>query len=189
MEDRILIVSTSPSQGDYIGSLRTAALPSPIVVVSSGQEARQHILDSEWTCVILDLPLPGEQEHGLCRLVSEKTLASLIVIVPSDLVDTTSSMVEEYGAVVMGRPLDARVLSYAMRFARAVRLRIAAMYQEKSRLETKLDEVKLVDRAKMTLVHYLDMTEQQAHRYIEKQAMDLRIARVAVARRILKTYE
>ena len=35
----------------------------------------------------------------------------------------------------------------------------------------------------------LNMTEQQAHRYIEKQSMDLRQSRVVTAESILKTYE
>ena len=35
----------------------------------------------------------------------------------------------------------------------------------------------------------LNMTEQQAHRYIEKQSMDMRQSRLITAQKILKTYE
>ena len=47
----------------------------------------------------------------------------------------------------------------------------------------------MVDRAKCALIQYLHMSEPDAHRYIEKQAMDLRITRQEVAEEILKTYE
>ena len=50
-------------------------------------------------------------------------------------------------------------------------------------------EVRLVARAKCILMQYLNMTEAQAHRYIEKQAMDMRLSRLNVAENILKTYE
>ena len=47
----------------------------------------------------------------------------------------------------------------------------------------------MVDRAKCAMIQYLNMTEPQAHRYIEKQAMDLRITKKEVARGILETYD
>ena len=47
----------------------------------------------------------------------------------------------------------------------------------------------MVDRAKCALIQYLGFTEPQAHRYIEKQAMDLRQTRREVAESILKSDE
>ena len=51
-----------------------------------------------------------------------------------------------------------------------------------------IEEIRLVDRAKCALIQYLSFTEQQAHRHIEKQAMDMHITK-EVALGILKTYE
>ncbi|HAY63664.1 MAG TPA: response regulator receiver protein, partial [Ruminococcaceae bacterium] len=41
--------------------------------------------------------------------------------------------------------------------------------RENQKLRTKMEEVRIVARAKCILVEYLRMSEQQAHRYIEKQ--------------------
>jgi response regulator NasT len=35
----------------------------------------------------------------------------------------------------------------------------------------------------------MKMTEKEAHRYIEKQAMDMRITKRAVAEKIIRTFE
>ena len=56
-------------------------------------------------------------------------------------------------------------------------------------LQQKVEEIRLVDRAKCALIQYLNMTEAQAHRHIEKQAMDLRVSRAKIAQSILNTYE
>lgn len=48
---------------------------------------------------------------------------------------------------------------------------------------------KIIDRAKRALSKYLGLSEPEAHRYIEKHAMDLRVTRVDVAVSILKVYE
>ena len=51
------------------------------------------------------------------------------------------------------------------------------------------EEIKLVNRAKSCLMQYLKFSEPQAHRYIEKQAMDTRRTRKDVAKHILSIYE
>ena len=49
-------------------------------------------------------------------------------------------------------------------------------------------EIRLVNRAKWVLINELKMDEPQAHRYIEKQAMDRCVSKKAVAEEIVKTY-
>ena len=43
--------------------------------------------------------------------------------------------------------------------------------KENTKLKKKLEELRLVDRAKCMLIAYEGMSETQAHRHIEKQAM------------------
>ena len=51
-----------------------------------------------------------------------------------------------------------------------------------------MEEIKLVNRAKMLLMQNMSMTEQEAHRFIEKDAMDRGMKRTAVAEEIIKRY-
>ena len=48
-----------------------------------------------------------------------------------------------------------------------------------------MEEIRLVNRAKWLLIEQLKMTEAEAHRHIEKQAMDRCVTRRAVAEDIL----
>ena len=54
--------------------------------------------------------------------------------------------------------------------------------------EEKMNEIRLVNRAKWLLISHLQMTEPDAHRYIEKQAMDRCISKKTVAEEIIRTY-
>ena len=56
-------------------------------------------------------------------------------------------------------------------------------------VEEKIEEIRLTNRAKWHLIECLSMTETEAHRYIEKQAMDLRLSKREVAENIIKTYQ
>ena len=55
-------------------------------------------------------------------------------------------------------------------------------------IEEKMAEIRFVNRAKWLLITELKMTEPQAHRFIEKEAMDRCVSRRAVAEEIIKTY-
>ena len=56
-------------------------------------------------------------------------------------------------------------------------------------IEEKMEEIRLVNRAKWLLIECLSMTEADAHRYIEKTAMDTGSKRREVAESIIRTYE
>ncbi|MCF0120554.1 MAG: ANTAR domain-containing protein, partial [Oscillospiraceae bacterium] len=54
--------------------------------------------------------------------------------------------------------------------------------------QNKISEIRLVDRAKCILIQHLEMTEQQAHHYIEKSAMDNCVSKRKTAENIIKLY-
>lgn len=47
----------------------------------------------------------------------------------------------------------------------------------------------IIQRAKKTLMRYLGMSEPQAHRFLEQNAMNLRVKKVEIARGVLKMYD
>ena len=55
-------------------------------------------------------------------------------------------------------------------------------------LEEKMEEIRLVNRAKWLLIDKEEMTEPQAHRAIEKRAMDRCLTRRQVAEDIISSY-
>lgn len=79
-------------------------------------------------------------------------------------------------------------LSAALPLLRTALDKIRALQTENGKLQKQIDDQRLVARAKRALRKTLGMTEEQAHRYLEKQAMDLREPKGEVARRILATY-
>lgn len=61
-------------------------------------------------------------------------------------------------------------------------------YEENRKLRRKLAEQTVVSRAKCLLIEFAHMTEEQAHKYIEKQAMDSRSSKEDIASEIVRTY-
>ena len=55
-------------------------------------------------------------------------------------------------------------------------------------LDEKMLDIRIVNRAKSLLLQNEKMTEQQAHRYIEKAAMDLCVKKTVIAQNIIEKY-
>ena len=80
-------------------------------------------------------------------------------------------------------------MAHALDWLCSIRERMRRMEKKSVSLQEKMEEIKLVNRAKWVLITHLNMTEDAAHRYIEKQAMDRCVSKRVVAEDILRTYK
>lgn len=138
--------------------------------------------------IIVSTPLSDEFGLDLVADLKEKTHAGFIVLAKSDIADEVQSKLKFAGAFVIGRPFNKSVLTQAIRFCSVAQESYRALEAEKERLSQQLTEIKVVNRAKALLMQYLNLSEEQAHRHIQKQAMDLRKTQLEIAEDILKTY-
>ena len=93
-----------------------------------------------------------------------------------------------YGVLVVAKPLNRAALLQAIRMGKAMHGRMMHMKAENDKLKKKQEELRCVTRAKCILIEREQSTEEQAHRYIEKLAMDTRRNRREVAMEILSRY-
>lgn len=91
--------------------------------------------------------------------------------------------------LVLCAPLSIRELSLGVHLAVSVSCKFDGLQRQNDQLRQRLEDFKLIDRAKCCLVAILGMDEERAHRYIQKRAMDMRLSQREVAEDILKTYE
>lgn len=187
--DSILLVSSAEKVFPVFTEMLVPAHCSQIVPAASGAAARRLLAESDYDVVIVNCPLPDEFGHELGCLAADRSGAGVILLVKSDIADEVSAKVENAGVFVVPRPVSKPFFFQAFKLVAAARARILGLKSENLRLQSKIEEIRLVDRAKCTLIQYLNMTEQQAHRYIEKQAMDMRLTRREIAQNVLKTYE
>ena len=73
-----------------------------------------------------------------------------------------------------------------IKVAIAVQYKVQVLSSQTTKLKEKMEEIRIVNRAKMLLMQNKSMTEQEAHRYIEKQAMDTGSKKTAIATLIIE---
>ncbi|MBR1752026.1 MAG: ANTAR domain-containing protein [Ruminococcus sp.] len=186
----ILIVSSNE---------KTAALVLPLIkemwgeckisVCDRADRALGIARESNVDIVIINSPLGGVSGSALAVDICKKTNAGCIVITAKDHLDELSSRLEEQGVLVLGRPISKQMFVRSLRLLSASRNRFLGLEKENIKLHRELDEIKMINRAKSVLMKYLKFSEEQAHRYIEKQSMDLRMSKYDIALKVVKTYD
>ncbi len=169
--------------------VKEAVMDCSVSVVNTGTEAKRAVDAHEYDAVIINAPLSDEFGSELSAIVIEKTMALCLMLVKADISDNVSAKVEDSGVMVIPKPLSRTFFTQAMKLVVATRRRIIGIKAENVKLLNKIDEIRLINRAKFALMQYLKFDENQAHRYLEKQAMDTRRAKKEVALEIIKIYE
>ena len=107
----------------------------------------------------------------------------------AELMSMVYAPATEAGVLLVDKPVIPQVFQQSVQLAAATHNRLMTLNRENEQLLRKLDEIRLVDRAKCLLIEHERLTEAEAHRTIEKQAMDQRLPRARVAQLILDRYE
>lgn len=144
---------------------------------------------SEYELIIVSTPLEDEFGLDLCAWLRDNSEAELIVLTKGEIADEVQKKIQFTGAFVIGRPVSKAVLSQAIRLAGVARENINRVQEENRELAQQLDDMRVINRAKLCLMSYLKLTEEQAHRHMQKQAMDMRRSQREVADDILRMYE
>ena len=187
--DSVLVVSSGEKGKERFDELLAICGFLNIAFANSGAEARRKLGEYEVDLVIINCPLRDEFGHELALKFTQETASGVIMLVKSELADEISAKVEDFGVFVLEKPLSRQLFFQTLKLVGAACRRMAGLRQENVKLQSKIEEIRLVDRAKCALIQYLSMTEEQAHRFIEKQAMDMRTTKREIAQGILKSYE
>ena len=186
---RALIVSAGASSNEYISARLTEMGYSRPVIIPSGAEARRRMTEADFELIVVHSPLPDEFGHELCMDAVDKTDAGVVFLVKAAQADQLLGPLSDQGVLLFSKPFSTAFFMQVMHMAEASNHRLQRARQENARLQEKLVQLRLVSRAKCCLVEHEHMTEADAHRYIEKQAMDTRRDRTEIAQEVLENYE
>ena len=185
----VLIATASDSFVSSVMPLLPVTDYWPVTTVRSVSEARRRIVETDFDIVLINAPLPDDFGMRLAIDICTNSGAGVLLMVKSDLFNDIYAKVVSYGVITLSKPTNLQMVAQNLRILCATRERMRQMEAKQATVEEKIEEMRLVNRAKWLLIECLGMTEPEAHRYIEKQSMDERISKREVAESIIKTYK
>ena len=184
---KVMVVSPSAALRDSVKSLLPKEDFFPVFYAATGGQARRLLAELPVDILIVDCPLPDE--HGVSFAESfSVTNSAVMLLVKPEICEEVAAKVEEHGVVTLAKPASPDLFLAAARMLSALSFRLQRMESEKRTLQEKMADIRVINRAKLLLVEKLKMTESDAHRRLEKCAMDERKSKREVAESIISQY-
>ena len=187
--DKVLILRTVPGANRVLEDLIMQSLKHPHEIVWSGldNEGLKLAKRGDYGLLVVSSGIADPAARKACHVASAHPTTSIIF-----LADETSFSKEEevaarkdlldLGATILVRPLKQSAFITAVSAADMAHIRLGV-------LKRKLDDEKIITRGKLLLMQTLAFSEEEAHKFIEKEAMNSGRTRAEVAYEIIKTYE
>lgn len=187
--ENALLICDSDKGIEYFRNFLTQNFGLKVTVVSGGEEARQILINRDFDLCFINCPLLSEFGEELAISIAEKNISQVIMAVKAEQMDEIAAKVEDFGIITVSKPISKALLWNALKLASVTQNRMNMLRSENSKLQQRLEDIKLINHAKNVLISYLGISEDEAHKYIEKRAMDMRLQKRDIAKEVLSTYE
>lgn len=136
--------------------------------------------------VVLDIKMPGLDGLSAAKRISEERLGPVLILTAFSQKDLVERAAQAGAMGYLVKPFQKGDLIPAIELAMARYGEMQALESEVADLSERLETRKLVDRAKGVLMDRYNMREADAFRFLQKTAMDRRLAMAEVARRVVE---
>lgn len=184
----ILAVSASDKIFDILSDLLNDRFHSDIHRASSVGEAKRMMLLQSFDILIINAPLKDESGIDFAAATAAENSFGVLILINNDYYEQVLDKVMEYGVLTVSKPLSRQALYESVNLLVATNYRLKKVAKKNEKLTAKMAELRIVNRAKWILIENLGLSEEEAHRVIEKQAMDERRSKREVSETIIRTY-
>ena len=185
----VLVVSSSEKFNTAAAALLPVSEYYPVLWAKSVSEAKRRLLEQSFDIVMINAPIADDFGLRLGIDISGSGGSVVLLFVKSEFYEEICVKAREHGVMTAAKPVSRQFFSQTMHMLCAARERLRRAEQRQMSVEEKIEEIRLVNRAKWLLIEGLGMTEDEAHRHIEKQSMDRRVAKREVAENIIEQWK
>ena len=185
----VLIVSASEKFNTSLLKLLSRLHFEPVSVATDICSAKRLLLEKSFDIVIINAPLPDEYGSEFALELCCNSGSGVLLLVKSDNYFDVAAKVSPYGVLAISKPTDPQTIAQSLQLLCATRQRLKTIERKAATLEEKMAEIRLINHAKWVLIEQLEMTEAEAHKYIEKNAMNHGRSKGKIAEEIIETYK
>ena len=184
----VLVVSAGQKFRDAMAAMLPYSEYYPVCYAESVASARRELLARSFDFVIVQAPLPDDYGTQFAMDICTRADTVVLLLLRADAYGQVNAKVCPHGVFTLQLPVNTQTLKQGLGWMAAARERLRRLEKKTTSIEEKMEEIRLVNRAKWILIEQLKMTEAEAHRHIEKQAMDRCVAKREIALGSINTY-
>ncbi|MBR7072977.1 MAG: ANTAR domain-containing protein [Eubacterium sp.] len=184
----VLVVSSA----DNFHSAMAAMLPEvsfqPVVNVVSVAAAQRAVAEQSFDFVIINAPLKDDLGMRFAIDCSVSKNALVLFLISNEIHGDVYAKVAEHGVFTLPKPMNKQSMNNALRWLLTAKRKLTGFERKTNKIEDKMEEIRLVNKAKWLLISNEGLLEPEAHRYLEKEAMDRCTTRKQIAQEVIEKY-
>lgn len=184
----VLVVSSSESFNNATLELLPSSDYQPVCLTTNVSEAKRYLAERRFDFVIVNSPLQDDNGARFAIDCCRSMSTVVLLLARTEIHAEIHNKVVSYGVFTLTKPTSRMIMMQMLGCLASARERLRRLEKKTLSVEERMEEIRIVNRAKLLLVSELHMTEPEAHRYIEKQAMDTCVSKREIAEGIIKTY-
>lgn len=150
-----------------------------------GDEAVELVRDLRPDLVILDIKMPGLDGLSAAREIAGDRLAAVLMVTAFSQRELVEQARDAGALAYLVKPFQKSDLIPAIEVALGRFAELTSLERDVEDLQARLDARKTIDRAKGRLMDEHDLSEQDAWRFLQQQAMANRVKIDEISRRIV----
>ena len=184
----LLFVQDAAAEPAALGAF-AAEQPALALVTADGlDEAERKLAQLDPALVVWQCDAPGLPALRQGVRLAEGSEAVFLLLVRPGTYEAVWRFVQAAGICVMSWPAPQEVFRQTLRNLLLLKKSLRAMQEKTDQLQSQLQDMKRIQKAKSLLMNQLGMSEADAHRWIEKAAMDRCVKKREIAETIIRMY-
>lgn len=184
----VLIVSASEVFNSAAAEIITLPRFQPVHTARDVSKAKRDIAARSYDLIIINSPLPDDSGTGFAIDCCRQPASAVLLLTRPECHDEVRARVSDHGVFTVPKPVSRAMLLRAMDWMCAVCERLNRLKARTSTMEERMDEIRVINRAKLLLISAQKMTEEQAHHCIVQSAMDKCITKKEAAQLVILDY-
>ena len=184
----VLVVSAVENFHSAMTSMLPEASFQPIVKVQTVAEAQRAVAERSFDFVIINAPLKDDLGMRFAVDCSTSHNSLVLFLISNEIHGDVYAKVAAHGVFTLPKPMNKQSMDNALRWLMTTKRKLSGVEKKKTKIEDKMEEIRLVNKAKWLLISNEGLLEPEAHRYLEKEAMDRCITKKELCEEIIKKY-
>ena len=182
----VLLVSSSEQFNKNTTNLLSDNIYVDLTISSNIEQARRLIVERKFDIVIVDSPVNNDKGFYFVLSFCDNDDFQILVLAKQTDYDEAYFRLHDYGVFVLSKPIEEVLFVQTLRIMSITRDKITTVKKDNLSFKDKLDEIKLISEAKVLIVKNMHIDENEAHKLIEQNAMNLRITKKMSAEMFIK---
>ena len=183
-----LIVSVNEQFNHAVSSMLPKSSFENIEISNCIASAKRQIAEKDFDFVFINAPLKDDLGMRFAIDCSNSHKSIVLFLIQNELYTETYSKLSEHGVFTLPKPLSKQTMINSLRWMLTTKKLLTKTEHKTVKIEDKMEEIRLVNKAKWLLISNEGLLEPEAHKFLEKEAMNKCVSKKEIAQEVIEKY-